>query len=428
MSKTIAHIGFIYLLSELSTFYLALFLNTFVIMRNFLSKIINKKSRLIIGLLSGTSVDGIDAVLCRISDYCTNTQVNVIDFITHPVPQIVKDAIFKNSNNKTARLEEICRLNVIIGALFSDAVLKLLKKNRIESSQVDLIGSHGQTIHHLPDSKLFAGYRVKSTLQIGDPAIIANLTGITTIGDFRIADCAVGGDGAPLVPYMDYILFYDKKVNRALLNIGGISNITALPKLSSKDKVFAFDSGPGNMLIDGLTQFYFKKPYDKNGALAKKGRVNESLINYLLKDKYYFLKPPKSTGRERYGKDFMTKIIKKAGKISRYDIIRTVTEFTAYTIYYNYKFFILPKCKIDELIVSGGGAENPVIMDSLKKYFTNVNVNKMDYRGINVNNKEAVLFAVLANECIPGNSANMKSVTGSTRDVILGKICLANNR
>jgi anhydro-N-acetylmuramic acid kinase len=392
-------------------------------MNSLLTKIIKKKSRLIIGLLSGTSVDGIDAVLCRISGNGINTQISIIDFITHPVPQKVRDAVFRNSHNKTARLEEICSLNVIIGALFSDAVLRLLKKNKITSSKVDLIGSHGQTIHHLPNRTEFAGYKVKSTLQIGDSAIIANLTGITTIGDFRIADCAVGGDGAPLVPYMDYILFTDKKLNRALLNIGGISNITALPKHSSKDKVFAFDSGPGNMLIDGLTQFYFKKSYDKNGAFAKKGTVNESLINFLLKDKYYRSKPPKSTGREHYGKDFMTKIIAKAGKMNGYDIIRTVTEFTAYAIYFNYRYFIQPKCKIDELIVSGGGAENRVIMAALQKYFTNVDVRKIDDHGINVNNKEAVLFAILANECISGNSANMKSVTGSTRDVILGKIC-----
>jgi anhydro-N-acetylmuramic acid kinase len=394
-------------------------------MKNILSKIINKKSRLIIGLLSGTSVDGIDAVLCRISGNGLKTQINVIDFITHPVPQKIREAIFKNSNNKSARLEEICRLNVIIGALFSDAVFRVLKKNRIKASQADLIGSHGQTIHHLPGKKDFAGYRVKSTLQIGDPAIIANLTGITTIGDFRIADCAVGGDGAPLVPYMDYILFTDKKVNRALLNIGGISNITALPKFLSKDKVFAFDSGPGNMLIDGLTQIYFKKPFDKNGAFAKKGKVNESLINFLLKDKYYMSAPPKSTGREHYGKDYLTKIISKAGRMNRYDILRTVAEFTAYTIYYNYKNFIYPKCRINELIISGGGAENPVIMSSLQKYFTNVYVRKMDDFGINVNNKEAILFAILANECISGNPSNMKSVTGSTRDVILGKICLS---
>lgn len=385
--------------------------------------ILNKKSKLIIGLLSGTSIDGIDAALIKVSGNGKNTKIKILDFITHPVPHKIKEAVLKNSNNRTAKIEEICRLNVILGALFSDAVLRLIKRSGLKASQVDLIGSHGQTIHHLPQLDALGGYRVKSTLQIGDPAIIANLTGITTIGDFRIADCAAGGDGAPLVPYMDYILFSDEKINRALLNIGGISNITILPKNSVKDMVFAFDTGPGNMIIDGLMQYYFNKPYDKNGIMAKKGKINENLINYLLKDKVYRQKPPKSTGREHYGTEFKNKLITKAKGINKNDVIRTVTEFTAYSVYYNYKFFAGPLCGIDELIVSGGGAENPVIMESLRKYFTNVSVRKMNDFGINTANKEAVLFAILANECISGNSANMKRVTGSTRDLILGKIC-----
>ena len=391
-----------------------------------LVKVINKKSRLIIGLLSGTSVDGIDAVLVCISGNGINTRLKILDFITHPIPQKIRESIFRNSNNKTANLEEICRLNVIIGAHFADAALRLMKKNRNYASQIDLIGSHGQTIHHLPDRKSFEGYKVKSTFQIGDPAIIANLTGITTIGDFRIADCAIGGDGAPLVPYMDYILFSDKKISRGLLNIGGIANITILPKNSTKDKVFAFDTGPGNMLIDGLMTHYFNKPYDKNGAAAKKGEIIERLINYVLHDKVYRQKPPKSTGREHYGDDFRKKLIAKTKGINKHDIIKTITEFTAYSIYYNYKYFAEPKCRIDELIVSGGGAENPVIMESLHKYFTNVKVREMEDFGINTSNKEAVLFAILANECISGYSANMKTVTGSTRDVVLGKICPAS--
>lgn len=397
-------------------------MNKFAIM-NKLQRLFSKKKRTVIGLLSGTSVDAADAVLLQISGSGKNSKVKIIDFIEHPIPQEIRLAVFRNSVNKTAKIEEITRLNVILGAVFADAVLKLLKRNKLTASDVDLIGSHGQTIHHLPGKDKFCGFRVKSTLQIGDPAIIANLTGIITVGDFRISDCAVDGDGAPLVPYLDHIFFTHKSKNRALLNIGGISNITVLKKGASKRDVFAFDTGPGNMLIDGLTYHLFHKKYDKNAIIAKKGVVNTAMFNYLLMDKVYRQNPPKSTGREHYGIEFQKKLLKKFSKVNKYDIIRTVTEFTAYSIWYNYNNFIAPLTRINELLVSGGGVKNPLIMKSLSSYFKGVSVSEVKQNGVTSTNKEAVLFAVLANECISGNPANMNRVTGSTKDVILGKIC-----
>jgi anhydro-N-acetylmuramic acid kinase len=390
-----------------------------------LAGLLDKKKRTVIGLLSGTSVDGIDAVLLKITGSGTDTKIKIVDFLTHPIPAEIRQAILINSDKATAKIEEISQLNVIVGALFSDAVLRLLKKNRLKPRQVDIIGSHGQTIHHLPEKKEYLGYKVKSTYQIGDPSIIANLTGITTVGDFRIADCAVGGDGAPLVPFLDYILFSHKTKHRALLNIGGISNITVLRKSAAKEDIFAFDTGPGNMLIDGMMYHLFRKPYDKNGKTAAAGAVNPELFNYLIEDEIYKLHPPKSTGREHYGKEMQKKLLQLTKGIRKSDIIRTVTEFTAYTIWYNYKNFIEPGLEVDELIISGGGTKNPVLMKSLKNYFKGITVRKMNDHGITAGNKEAVLFAVLANECISGNAANMRAVTGSTRDVILGKICQA---
>lgn len=390
-----------------------------------LVNLIRKNSKNVIGLLSGTSLDAIDAVLLQIIGNGKNTKVKVIDFIEHPIRESIRIAVFKNSDKETARIEDISRLNVILGAMFSDAVLSLLQKNKMTDSDVDLIGSHGQTIHHLPERDNYLGFRVKSTMQIGDPSIIANLTGITTVGDFRIADCAVDGDGAPLVPYLDHILFTHKTKNRALLNIGGISNITLLKKNSRKEDVFAFDTGPGNMIIDGMMYHLFRKKFDKNGKVAAKGKVNTGMFAYLAEDKGYSAKPPKSTGREHYGMEFQKKLLKKFKGANKSDIISTVTEFTAYTIWYNYKNFIEPSCKIDELIVSGGGAENPVLMKALKNFFNGISVSRLKEKGINSKNKEAVLFAILANECISGNPANMNKVTGSTKDVILGKICQA---
>ncbi len=362
----------------------------------------------------------------QISGSGLSSKIKVIDFTSHLIPEKIRLAVFKNSDKKTAKIEEICRLNVILGAIFSDAVLKILRKNRLTASNIDIIGSHGQTIHHLPERDNFYGFRVKSTMQIGDPSIIANLTGITTVGDFRIADCAVDGDGAPLVPYLDHILFTHKTKNRALLNIGGISNITVLKKNAAKHDVFAFDTGPGNMLIDGFMYHMLRKKFDKNGVIASKGKVNIELFTYLAKiDKGYSSAPPKSTGREHYGMEFQKKVLNRFKKINKNDFIRTITEFTAFTIWHNYINFIEPVCRIDELIISGGGSENPVLMKALKNYFSGISVTRLKQNGITAHNKEAVLFAVLANECISGNPANMNKVTGSTKDVILGKICQA---
>jgi anhydro-N-acetylmuramic acid kinase len=392
-------------------------------MNTLLKRLTGKKSRLVVGLLSGTSVDSVDAVLVKITGQSTNTSIKILDFTSQKIPNKIRLAVFRNSDAKTAKIEDICRLNVIIGALFADAVLKLLKRNNLKASQVDLIGSHGQTIHHIPKRKDFHGYRVKSTMQIGDPSVIANLTGVTTIGDFRIADCAVGGDGAPLVPYLDYVLFSDKRLNRGLLNIGGISNITVIPGSAKKEDVIAFDTGPGNMLIDGMMYHLYRKKFDRNGSIAIKGRVNRELFSYLLRDNIYRMFPPKSTGREHYGTAFQKKLLKRIKGMRKSDVICTVTEFTAYTIWFNYSYFIKPVTRIHELLISGGGAKNRVLMNTLKTYFKGVKLKAINKNGINAGNKEAVLFAVLANECIGGISTNMKSVTGSGRDVILGKIC-----
>lgn len=385
------------------------------------------KSKLCIGLLSGTSVDGIDAALLKISGSGIGTKIKLIDFKTYKYSGNTRQLILKNSDKKTSSVEGICSLNIHLGKLFANSALKIIAVNKLDSGAISFIGSHGQTIHHLSSSKNFAEHKVKSTLQIGDPSVIANLTGILTVGDFRVADCAVNGDGAPLVPYFDYILFHSKTLNRALLNIGGIANITVIPKNSNKNDVIAFDTGPGNMLIDGFSKQFFRKPFDKNGAIAKRGKVNKKLLNYLMKDKFINKYPPKSSGREQYGRDYQQKISNNFKKIDKRDFIRTVTEFTALSIYNNYRKFIKPVLTIDELIVSGGGAKNPVLIESMRKYFKGVRIKHFNLRGIDCDSKEAALFAVLANECLLGNPANMPSVTGSTKDVILGKICLAYN-
>lgn len=385
------------------------------------------KSRKIIGVLSGTSVDSIDCVLVDIKGFGTKTKIDVKEFYSKPYPKELKKLILKNSQVRSSNVEEICLLNFITAKAFAGAVLEFIKKRNIDKSSVAFIGSHGQTIYHIPQEKSVAGIKSKSTLQIGDPSVIAALTGITTMGDFRTADMAMGGNGAPFVPYLDYILFGGSNKNIALLNIGGIGNATILKKGCSKDEVLAFDTGAGNMVIDALMKRFYGKEYDKNGSTASKGKLNTFLFNKLkAKDKYFSQKPPKATGRENYGEDFVNYILKNSKGIAKEDIIRTVTEFTAFTICYNLNAFLPKGCShIDELHISGGGAENKFLTACIESHMPGTKILKLDSKGITAKNKEAVLFAVLANETYNGMTSNLPSVTGAKREVIQGKICLA---
>ena len=393
---------------------------------NHLEELIYKREKKVIGLLSGTSVDAIDAVLITITDSGLKTRIKVLDFISLPIEESLRKFILKCSSKKESNTEDICKLNFILGHHFADAVKKILKKNKLSSKDIDLIGSHGQTIYHIPESEDLYGCKTKSTLQVGDPSVIANLTGITTVGDFRNADVAVNGDGAPLIPYLDYILFNRSELSRVLLNIGGIANITYLPKGCSKEDVVAFDTGPGNMLIDNLMRKLFQKDFDDNGNIALSGKFNKEVFNFLCKeDQYYQMKPPKSTGREYYGDDFVFRILDTFSNVKHEDIVRTVTEFTSYTISYNVKKFTTAHETNAELIVSGGGAKNPCMMNSLRSYLKDIKVTELEENGSTADNKEAVLFAVLANETVCGNPGNIKSVTGAKREVLLGKICIA---
>lgn len=383
--------------------------------------LVKKKTRNVVGILSGTSVDAVDIVLIKIKGKGTSSRIKVIDFKSYPINLTLKTHIlsfsYKNKNN----VEDLCRLNFIIGNLFAEVVNKFKLRGKVSNVKIDLIGSHGQTIFHAPENIKKFGFDSKSTLQTGDPSVIANRTGITTIGDFRTADIAVGGDGAPLVPYLDYVLFNDNKISRAFLNIGGISNVTFLKKKSKQNDVIAFDTGPGNMILDAVMLKLFNRKFDKDGSVSDKGTVNIELFKFLTEnDKFYKKKFPKSTGREYYNEGFVEAVLKFNKKIDNKDIIATVTKYTAYTIYYNLKRF-----KIDELVVSGGGSKNIALMHFMEEYFGEVKIKTINQSGITAENKEAVLFAVLANEILNGNKTNMPSVTGSKKNVYLGKICIA---
>jgi len=392
-----------------------------------LIKLYNKKEKLVIGLMSGTSMDGIDAALVRIRDSGENTKVQLIKFITFPYPNALRKTLLIISQPKSSSVEEICRLNVVVGEYFLDAIKKICDEAKINLRDIDLIGSHGQTIHHLPNEENCFGKLIRSTLQIGDPSLIASRTGVITVGNFRNADMAHGGQGAPLIPYFDYLLFRSSKYNRVLLNIGGIANVTILPRSCKKEDVVAFDTGPGNMIINRLMEKLYDQSYDANGEIALKGSFSITLLRQLLEYPYFYQAPPKSTGRKDFGDQFVQKILKKGVdlKLSEEDIIATATELTAYTIAEGIRFSNLSREEVDQLIVSGGGAHNRAIMRALKRLFSKSSVMTIDQFDMPGDAKEAICFAVLANETICGNKANIPKVTGAKKPAILGTIALA---
>ena len=393
-------------------------------------ELVKKNQKHIIGLMSGTSVDGIDAAIVEITGHGLETEVDLIAFETFPFPSGVPQRILALCQPDTSRVDDICEMNFYIGHLFAEAVKHILQKSGMRASDIHLIGSHGQTIHHLPKDMNTDcdASRYPSTLQIGEPAVIAHETGIPTIADFRVADMAAGGQGAPLVSYPDYLLFHNTKKTVGLLNIGGISNLTVLPANGTFDTVCAADTGPGNMCIDAvvseITDGYER--YDKGGVRASQGMAHQPLIDEWLKHPFFHLSPPKTTGREMFGHTYAMECLTdcREHKLSDNDCIATLTELTVQTITDYIKQFITGQNPIDTLYVSGGGVHNQTIMRRLSEVLTNTTVESVDNSGISADAKEAIAFTILANESLHGNAGNLPSATGASVRKVLGKFVL----
>lgn len=374
--------------------------------------------------MSGTSADGIDAVVVEITGNGRQTTVREIASAIYSFPRGYKKFLLQNSDPDTARLDDLTRLNVLIAELFAEAAGKIAKSAGKRLSEIDLIGSHGQTVQHLPVAKVIFGRKIRATLQLGDPSVIAKRTGIVTVGNFRMGDIAVGGSGAPLVPLFDFLMLTSKTKNRLVLNIGGIANFTVLPRSCSINQVLAFDTGPGNMVIDALVQRLYHKNFDTRGIIASSGKIVPALLNRLRVHPYLTMKPPKSTGRELFGKEFVKNLLQNSRGIHSRDIIATVTEFTALSIFESYLRFVLPKISVDEILISGGGTRNPYMMDALRRYFGKMEMKTTDDVQISSDAKEAICFALLANETISGNPGNIPGSTGARKLTALGAICL----
>ena len=381
--------------------------------------LLQKKKKTVIGLMSGTSADGIDVAIVDIIGSRLTTEIDLIAFETIPYTPKIRTSIFDLFSVETARVDEICTMNFVLGKLFSQSVLAVLKKAGMAPSQIDLIGSHGQTIHHMPSAP------TPATLQIGEPAVIAHETGIPTIADFRVADVAAGGEGAPLIAYPDYILFHHSTQTIGLLNIGGISNLTVLPAGCDIEAVQASDTGPGNMILDACIQEITdnEKQFDENGELAKQGTVCPNLLETWLAHPFFELSPPKTTGREMFGIAFANICLQqiRAEKISEYDGLATLTALTVESITRYYIDFVEAKSPLDILYVSGGGAQNPFMMRGLAETFDPIPVVDVEEKGISGDAKEAIAFAILANEAVHGNFGNVPNSTGASCGKVLGK-------
>ncbi len=393
----------------------------------------SNKSLRVIGLMSGTSADGIDVAVARISGAPPNLHAKLEHATSIAFRREIRETILRVANGAASSSQEISELNFTLGGLFSDAAIEACRRFHVPLSSVALIGSHGQTIFHQGSPSRVRGTRhPASTLQIGEPAIIAARTGITTIADFRPADIAVGGQGAPLVPFVDYLLYRDAKIGRVALNIGGIANVTIIPANAKPENVFAFDTGPGNMIIDVLMQHFSsgKSRFDFNAEFAITGSVWPKLLDKLLTHHYFRLRPPKSCGREQFGEEYVKKLLTWAEKhrARPADLVRTATAFTALTIIDAWHRYIAPRAKIKQLIVAGGGAHNPLIMAQLSAALEGVNVTTSAALGVPEDGKEAFAFAILAYETFHGRSANLPSATGANRRAILGKVCYAPPR
>jgi anhydro-N-acetylmuramic acid kinase len=387
---------------------------------------------LVLGLMSGTSADGIDVALARISGSPPNLNVKLLGHTSFRFPPAIRKEILHVAGQQSITAGELSQLNFRLGELFADAALAACRRFRVSPRRISLIGTHGQTVFHQGRPISFFGHPASSTLQIGEPSVIAAHTGITTVGDFRPADLAVGGQGAPLVPFADYLLYRHSKLGRVSLNLGGIANITVLPANAKPSQVFAFDTGPANILIDALVHHFThgRQRFDKNARLASQGRSLPALLDELMRDPYLKLAPPKSSGREYYGRAYVQKLLALGRRFRARpaDLVRAATIFTALSVVDALNRFVLPKTKIRQLIVAGGGAHNPLILAQLDAALPGIDVFLSSRFGISIDAKEAFAFALLAYETFHQRPANIPSATGARRPAILGKISHAAPR
>ena len=391
-----------------------------------LNRIGAKEERRVIGMMTGTSVDGIDAALVRVKGNAqTRVTMTLERFDTFPYPEDIRSRVKTLFDREKADIDEICQLDFILGELFAIVVNRLIADAGLKNDDVDLVAVAGQTVWHHPRPAemefLGQGFSTRGTLQIGQAAVVAERTGIVTVGDLRVRDVAAHGHGAPLVAYFDWVQGRHKTRGRAMQNIGGIANVSYVKPNAQLEDITAFDNGPGNMVIDELVFILSDgvESFDRDGERAARGKVREDILAWCLANPYFELKPPKTTGRERFGRQYARQMIESFPDASPDDLVATATALTAESIAESYRRWVFPLGPVDDVIVAGGGAQNPVLMEMLRQRLPGCEVQAYDYPDA----KEAMAMALIANDSILGLPTNAPSATGAD-PTILGKICL----
>ncbi|MGA8153169.1 MAG: anhydro-N-acetylmuramic acid kinase [Terriglobales bacterium] len=387
---------------------------------------------IVAGVMSGTSADGINVALVEISGSerkRARTPVlqsfELLGQSEFPYRPAVRSFILSTMNSTRASVADLARLNVLLGELYADAVQKTAHRLRVK---VQLVGCHGQTIYHQGEGSAFLGTKLATTWQTGEGAVIAARVGVPVVSDFRPADMAAGGKGAPLVPFLDFLVYRHPRVGRIVQNIGGIANLTAIPAGASQKQVIAFDTGPGNMVIDAVTEQLFGEPYDRDGRIAASGTVLDSVLADVLREPSFQGKPPKTAGREEFGREFVGTFIARCGKVNGRDVVASATALTASSIVDALRRFVLRRQgNYRDFVVSGGGTRNATLMAMLANALhpLGLQIHSSDEFGLPAEAKEAVAFAVLAYETWHRRPSNIPSATGAKRPAILGKISYA---
>jgi anhydro-N-acetylmuramic acid kinase len=382
-----------------------------------------------VGLMSGTSMDSVDAALVTVSGKPASPQVELQAFASVPYPPALRERLLRVALGRPTTTGEISELNFLVGEAFAKAALAVCHKGHVDPRQLAVIGSHGQTIFHQGKSAMGMGksgrrLATSSTLQIGEAAVIAERTGAPVVADFRTADMAAGGEGAPLVPLVDYLLFRDSEVDTVALNIGGIANVTVIPVGTRQEDVFGFDTGPGNMVMDELVQRATRgrERYDRDGRMASRGRIIPAILDEVLSLPFFTCRPPKSAGREQFGANFVGRYFKRRGSRRWNDLIRTAAELTAKSISIALTRFVHSRMAGGRLVISGGGAQNPLLLELLRVNLPGLSMVHASELGVPDQAKEAMAFALLADRTMQGRSGNLPRVTGARRAVVLGKI------
>jgi anhydro-N-acetylmuramic acid kinase len=395
---------------------------------------------IVAGVMSGTSADGINVALVRLSKSGRGRPLHtLLAHEEYPYPAPVRRAILGMMNAELAPVADLARLNFLLGELYAEAVAKTARKHRVK---LDLVGCHGQTLYHQGTAEKFLGHKLAVTWQTGEGAVIAARLGVPVVSDFRPADMAAGGKGAPLVPFLDYFLYCDRRgarlaQNRIAQNIGGIANLTAIPAGASLRQVIAFDTGPGNMVIDAVMEKLFGKRYDRDGRVAASGRALDGVVAQLVRANFFRRKPPRTAGREEFGREYVAQFLQLCRGAANADVVATATALTARSIADAVKRFVLPRFAASAgrkhrghdvtMIVSGGGAKNPTLMAMLRRELAplGTSVQFSDAFGLPAEAKEALAFALLAHQTWCRKPGNVPSATGAKRPAILGKISYA---